>query len=219
VARQTSFAWSGKGLRLESVASSHRAPELRQSQWARWGEGALPLVPRCKCRLRPPLTGPCGFIVAESAARRCSARNISRCACAGEQCDVGGTTATNSQDCGPAGDSSNAFFLQEALRWMEEAGKETESKLYCPNSSCHARVGQLNWVGVQIPKGPWVAPAIIIHKKAVDPRIIGGVPPAPATAVTPPSRAPAASEGERIPASSEDASGPDTAASAAAPSG
>lgn len=51
---------------------------------------------------------------------------------------------------------------------MEEASKDTESKLYCP--SCNARVGVLNWVGVQIPGGDWVSPAIIIHKKAVDPR-------------------------------------------------
>lgn len=72
------------------------------------------------------------------------------------------------QDTGPAASQSNSFFLSEALKWMEEASKDTESKLYCP--SCKARVGVLNWVGVQIPGGGWVSPAIIIHKKAADPR-------------------------------------------------
>jgi len=51
---------------------------------------------------------------------------------------------------------------------MEEASKDVESKLYCP--TCSTRVGSLNWVGVQIPGGGWVSPAIIIHRKAVDPR-------------------------------------------------
>ena len=75
------------------------------------------------------------------------------------------------QPIGPATSTANAFFLTDALKWMEKESKEIVNKLHCPK--CDARLGTLNWVGFQLPGSGWVCPAIMVHRKAVDPRRMG----------------------------------------------
>lgn len=40
--------------------------------------------------------------------------------------------------------------------------------IYCPNDSCHAKIGSQNWSGARCSCGAWVTPAFKILQKSVD---------------------------------------------------
>nr|CCC95870.1 unnamed protein product [Trypanosoma congolense IL3000] len=52
---------------------------------------------------------------------------------------------------------------------LESSGTEVlPDTIYCPNSSCSAKIGAQSWVGSQCSCGIWVTPAFRIHSRAVD---------------------------------------------------
>ncbi len=84
--------------------------------------------------------------------------------------------STTSGDLAGADSPCTSFFLQEALKWMDDAAKGDDGgaadggKLLC--YGCGARVGALRWAGSQCSCGTWVTPAVQLSKKALDQRRI-----------------------------------------------
>jgi dual specificity phosphatase 12 len=91
-----------------------------------------------------------------------------------------GAAAFDRHRAGPAARAAGAcaHYFVEPMAWMDGVHDPgaLEGRLQCPR--CAAKLGAYAWAGVRCSCGAWVAPAFMLHRRAVD-WMAGGGPRAP----------------------------------------
>lgn len=67
-----------------------------------------------------------------------------------------------------ANSSAGSSIFVEPMSWMTGINDEAQGKLYCPNTSCRARLGSFNWSGMQNESSQWITPAFQLHLSRLD---------------------------------------------------